>query len=164
MTKLAGEHMCSLYALNHGLSTVSLRYFTVYGPRQRPDMAISRLIEAAIDGHPFPLFGDGSQVRDFTYVADVVAANVAAASSDIPPGLVVNVCAGGSVVMRDLIDTVSDLTGTEVAVDRRPAQPGDVHETGGDGSAALAHLGWSPSTSLREGVAAQVAWHLGRRS
>ena len=100
VTKLAAEHLCGLYAANHGLPTVALRYFTVYGPRQRPDMAFHRLIESALDQQRFPLYGDGSHVRDFTFVGDVVRANVLAGRTDVPAGTVVNICAGGSTAMR----------------------------------------------------------------
>src|SRR5690606_34569310 len=94
VTKLAAEHLCNLYAANWGVPTVSLRYFTVYGPRQRPDMAMHRLVASALGGPAFPLFGDGSHVRDFTYVADVVKANVAAATADVARGTVINIAGG----------------------------------------------------------------------
>ena len=164
VTKLAGEHLCNLYAHNYGLATVSLRYFTVYGPRQRPDMAHHRLIEAALDQSSFPLYGDGSHVRDFTFVGDVVRANVLAGTADVAPGTVVNICAGGSTVMRDLIDAVGDAVGQPVPVDEKDEQPGDVHRTGGSNDLAAAELGWKPRTSLADGIAAQVEWHRSRRS
>lgn len=163
VTKLAAEHLCVLYAANYGLSTVSLRYFTVYGPRQRPDMAIHRLIEAALDGTPFPLYGDGSHVRDFTFVGDVVAANVAAGRAEVQPGLVVNVCAGGSITMSELIAAVGDAVGRPVPLDRHPEQPGDVRRTGGDGALASATLGWNAEQDLASGIAAQVEWHRAHR-
>ena len=106
VTKLAAEHMCSLYAANFGLPVVSLRYFTVYGPRQRPDMATHRLFEAALDGTAFPLFGTGDQLRDFTYVGDVVRANLLAGGADVQPGLVANVAGGGECSMHELIAMV----------------------------------------------------------
>ncbi len=114
VTKLAGEHLVRAYAANHGLATVALRYFTVYGPRQRPDMAIHRLLRATETGEPFTVFGDGSQIRDFTFVGDVVRATVAAASADLAPGTVVNVAGGSSVSLAELIDIVGDVTGTQV--------------------------------------------------
>lgn len=162
VTKLAAEHLCGLYAANWRTPAVSLRYFTVYGPRQRPDMATHRLIEAALSQSAFPLYGDGSAVRDFTYVDDVVEANLAAASADVPPGTVANVAGGDSCSMRELIDLVAELVGQRVPIDRRPPQPGDVDRTGGDIERAERLLGWAPSVTLREGVSAQVEWHLGR--
>jgi UDP-glucuronate 4-epimerase len=164
VTKLAAEHLCGAYAANHGLRTISLRYFTVYGPRQRPDMAIHKLIEGALDGDVFPLYGDGSHSRDFTFVDDVVAANRAAAVADVPAGAVINVCGGAGTTMAELIDAVGDAVGAPVRVERQPEQPGDVRRTGGDGTRARELLGWEPARSLPEGIAAQVAWHRSLRS
>lgn len=158
VTKLAAEHLCGLYSRNYGLSTVSLRYFTVYGPRQRPDMAHHRLIQSAIEQTPFPLYGDGSHVRDFTYVGDVVRANLLAGVADVEPGTVVNICAGGSTVMSDLIDAVGEAVGSPVLVDRQTEQPGDVSRTGGSNAAAGDRLGWAPTTSMADGIAAMVDW------
>ena len=164
VTKLAGEHLCALYAENHGLSTVSLRYFTVYGPRQRPDMAVHRLIKAALDGTAFPLFGDGSQVRDLTYVDDVVAANHAAAAADTKPGLAVNICTGGHTRVAELIELTEEAVRRPVLIDHQPDQPGDVRRTGGDGSLAFEQLGWEPRHTLAKGVAAQAAWQRARKA
>lgn len=163
VTKLAGEHLCRLYAANWGLPTVSLRYFTVYGPRQRPDMAIHRLVEAALSGESFPLYGTGEAQRDFTYVADVVAANLAAAEREVPLGAVVNVAGGGATTMVDLVDLVERAVGREIVLDRRAAVPGDVDRTGGAVDRAANLLGWEPHVDLATGVAAQVAWHRERR-
>ena len=165
VTKLAAEHLCTAYAHNHGLPTIALRYFSVYGPRQRPDMAHHRLIEAALTGEPFPLYGDGSQIRDFTFVRDVVEAHLLAVrdETDVDPGTVINVCAGGSTVVRDLIDAVGESVGRPVEVDKLDAQPGDVHRTGGSNELARDLLGWEPTTSLDEGIRAQVEWHRARR-
>jgi nucleoside-diphosphate-sugar epimerase len=158
VTKLAAEHLCSLYADNWGVPTVSLRYFTVYGPRQRPDMAIRRLVDAALSGTPFQLFGDGSQVRDFTFVGDVVAANVLAGTAELPPGTVLNIAGGSSVRLDELIRLVEDLAGSRVALEHLPAKPGDVSATGGSTEEAARLLGWSPATSLETGITAQLAW------
>jgi nucleoside-diphosphate-sugar epimerase len=158
VTKLAAEHLCGLYAANWGVPTVSLRYFTVYGPRQRPDMAIRRLADAAVTGTPFNLFGDGRQIRDFTYVADVVAANKAAAFEDVPPGTVVNIAGGSHAVMADVIDTIGELAGTPVVLNRGPKEAGDVQRTGGSIDRAQQMLGWEPRVQLREGLAATVEW------
>jgi len=165
VTKLAAEHLCVLYAANWGLPTVSLRYFTVYGPRQRPDMAHHRLCEAAIGGSPFPLYGDGSAVRSFTYVDDVVAATAAAGTvAGVAPGTVLNVAGGSEVSMRELIDLVGQLAGSPLNLEAHPAQAGDATRTGGDITAINAALGWAPTTSLADGVAAQLSWHRNRRS
>jgi UDP-glucuronate 4-epimerase len=159
VTKLAAEHLVGLYAANHGLSTVSLRYFTVYGPRQRPDMAIHRLVEAALRGTRFTLNGDGGQQRDFTFVGDVVAANVAAADADCAPGTVVNVAGGSSVTMTHLVELVEDLTGQHIDLVRAGDQAGDVRRTGADTTTAKTLLDWVPSKSFRDGITAQVDWH-----
>lgn len=158
VTKLAAEQLCSLYAANWSLPTVSLRYFTVYGPRQRPDMAFRRLIDAALGGEAFPLMGDGRQVRDFTYVDDVVAANLAAAERDVNPGEVINVAGGSTISLWEVIEMVESVTGSQVDLERLPSQPGDVRKTSGATGKADALLGWSPITDLRSGIERQVAW------
>lgn len=164
VTKLAAEHLCGLYAENWGLSTVSLRYFTVFGPRQRPDMSIHRLCEAVGTGASFPRFGDGTQVREFTYVADIVAANLAAAAADVEPGTVLNIAGGGEITLNDLIATVGELAGVDVDIEDHPAQAGDAKRNGAATDLAKELLGWSPKVTLREGIAAQLAWHEARRA
>ena len=163
VTKLAGEHLCGVFARNYGVPTVALRYFTVYGPRQRPDMGMHRLIEVALGSGSFPLFGDGTQVRDFTYVDDVVEANLRAATEPITPGLVVNVAGGGAATLLDVIAIIEGLTGQPVVLDPQGEQPGDVVRTGGDTRRAAEALGWKPMVSLEEGLARQVEWHRSRR-
>ena len=163
VTKLAAEHLCNLYAANWGLHTVSLRYFTVYGPRQRPDMAFHRLIEAALAGTAFPLYGDGSALRDFTYVDDVVAANLAAATAEVPPGTVVNIAGGGEISMAALLDLAGEVLGVPVDVEGQPSQAGDVARTGGRIDRAKDLLGWAPAVPINEGFARQAAWHRARR-
>ncbi|MDH4308633.1 MAG: GDP-mannose 4,6-dehydratase [Acidimicrobiia bacterium] len=159
VTKLAAEHLCGVYARNFDVHTVSLRYFTVFGPRQRPDMAMHRLAEAALTGAPFPLYGTGEQIRDFTFVGDVVEANVAAATGDAPAGTVVNVAGGGSTTLNDVIATIERLAGKRIALTRKGDQAGDVDRTGGDITEARALLGWAPKISIEEGLARQVEWH-----
>lgn len=159
VTKLAAEHLCGVYARNWGVPTVSLRYFTVFGPRQRPDMAMHRLVDAALTGARFPMFGDGRQVRDFTYVGDIVAANIAAATTDVAPGTVINVAGGCATTLADVIRTVERLTGRAVELERRAPQPGDVHRTGGAVDVAKKVLGWTAKTSIDEGLEHQVRWH-----
>jgi UDP-glucuronate 4-epimerase len=163
VTKLAAEHLCRAYAQNFGFSTVSLRYFTVYGPRQRPDMSIHRLIEAALDGSAFPLYGDGTQVREFTHVSDVVAANLLAASADLAPGVVFNISGGSEIELRALISLVGEECGAQIPLDERPAAPGDVARNGGATDRARDELGWEPGVALRDGIRSQLAWHRGRR-
>ncbi len=159
VTKLAAEHLTRAYAQNFGLSTISLRYFTVYGPRQRPDMSIHRLVESALRGDRFPLFGDGRQVREFTYVADIVRANILAGTSDVTPGEVCNIAGGSEISIRDLIAMVAELAGVAIDVDEGPAAPGDVTRNSGATERAHRVLGWEPEIDLRTGVTAQLAWH-----
>lgn len=163
VTKLAAENLCVLYGANWDVPTVALRYFTVYGPRQRPDMALHRFIESALDGREIPVFGTGDQVRDFSFVADVVGANLAAATAEVPPGTVVNVAGGSPVTVNELIALLSELLGRSIPVRRLPPQPGDVERTGASTARAQELLGWRPRTDLRTGLAQQVAWHLARR-
>lgn len=162
VTKLAGEHLVGLYAENRGISTVSLRYFTVIGPRQRPDMALHRLCAAALTGARFPRYGDGSQIREFTYVGDIVRGNVAAAERDIAPGTYCNLAGGGEITLAELIDLVGELAGAPVAVDAQDRQAGDAFRNGGSIERARKLLAWEPRVSLREAIGAQLAWHKAR--
>jgi UDP-glucuronate 4-epimerase len=155
ITKLAAEHLCSSYSHNSDLSVVSLRYFTVYGPGQRPDMAIHRLINSALHQTPFPLFGDGSFIRDFTFVTDVARANLAALAKEIPSGTIINIAGGESTSMSELIRMVEKITGKEVPLDRRPVQAGDVVRTGGDTTLAKKYLNWTPEVTLHQGLQQQ---------
>ncbi|HEC11336.1 MAG TPA: NAD-dependent epimerase/dehydratase family protein [Acidimicrobiales bacterium] len=162
VTKLAAEHLCRLYSANYGLSTVSLRYFTVYGPRQRPDMAIQRLVQCAVDGDEFEVFGDGSQVRDFTYVGDIVAANLRAAGADVAPGTFVNISGGSEASLAETIELVARASGAELNLGHGPAKPGDVARTGGSPELAHRLLGWEPRTDLRTGITRQLEWYRNR--
>ncbi len=163
-TKLLGELLVGAYAEQRGLPGVSLRYFSVYGPRQRPDMAGHRFIEALLDGRPVTLYGDGGAVRDFTYVLDVVDATTRALTADLAPGTVVNVAGGSPVSIAELLAVLSELTGRRVHVDVLPQRHGDVLRTSGSTAAARRLLGWTPRTELRTGLAAQVAWHRAQRA
>jgi len=162
VTKLAAEHLCSLYASQFGLPTVSLRYFTVFGPRQRPDMAFTRFLTAAAKGDPVTVFGTGEQVRDFTFVDDVVAANVLAATTDIKPGTVLNIAGGTNVSVNEVLEEIGSLAGSSVAVRRLDRSDGDVARTGGDASRAREVLGWEPRVGIAEGLARQWEWVCGR--
>ena len=159
VTKLAGEHLCGLYAQNRGIYTVALRYFTVYGPRQRPDMAAHRFIEAALDSRPIRLFGGGTQVRDFTYVDDVVEANVLAAFTDIPPGAVFNVSGGSSATVQELVRLIGGEVGDPLVIESLPEAAGDVARTGASSRRLREATGWGPQVALAEGIRRQVAWH-----
>jgi nucleoside-diphosphate-sugar epimerase len=156
VTKLAAEHLCHAYAENFGIHVVSVRYFTVYGPRQRPDMAIGRLLRAAMTQQPFPMFGDGSQIRDFTYVDDAVDATQRAMTAEVASGSVFNVGGGSAVSMSHLIELVEEKIGHRIRIDGKPAQPGDAERNGADISRAESLLGWTPRVSLEEGLEAQV--------
>ncbi len=158
VTKLAAEHLAGAFAQNVGVPTVSLRYFTVHGPRQRPDMAIGRMIRAALHGGTFPLYGTGAQIRDVTFVDDVVEANVLAATAPgIEPGAVFNVCGGSEASLQDVLDTVAALVGP-VEVEHRGTATGDVTRTAGDHTRLTHATGWQPRVSLREGIERHIAW------
>ena len=157
VTKLAAEHLGNLYERNHGLPVVSLRYFTVYGPRQRPDMAFHRFLKAARDGEPIRVYGDGRQTRDFTYIEDIVAATRAAADSG-RPGCVYNVGGGERVSVNQVLELVGEVTGRRLEVIREEAQKGDVRDTSADTAAAGRDLGFRSTVSVREGLAREWAW------
>jgi UDP-glucose 4-epimerase len=157
VTKLAAEHLCQLYFVNYGVPTVSLRYFTVYGPRQRPDMGFNRFFNAILDGRPLPQFGDGLQTRDFTFVADAVTATAAAAVRGTP-GRVYNIGGGSRVSLVDVFDLIGRVTGRPVKIDHQPAQKGDMRDTYADTSRARADLGFVPSVTLEDGLRQMFAW------
>jgi nucleoside-diphosphate-sugar epimerase len=157
VTKLAAEHLCHLYCANHAVPTVSLRYFTVYGPRQRPDMGFHRFIRAALLGQPITLFGDGEQTRDFTFVDDIVAATIAAGERG-RPGAVYNIGGGSRVTINQALDLIGRITGRTLDIRHLPAEKGDMRDTFADSSRAQADLGFSPSHSLEDGLKAECAW------
>ena len=157
VTKLAAEQLGYLYFVNHGVPATALRYFTVYGPRQRPDMAFHKFIRAAIDGAPITLFSDGEQTRDFTFVADAVAATVAAGDRGVP-GRAYNVGGGSRVSMNQVIDLIGRIAGRPLDVRREPAQKGDMRDTYADTSLARADLGFAPTVTLEQGIEAEYRW------
>lgn len=158
VTKLAGEHLVHLYRANYDLDTVALRFFTVYGPGQRPDMAFTRFLRAVRAGEPIRVFGDGEQIRDFTYVGDIVAAMIAAIDAEraLPP--VMNLSGGSSVSVNDVLAVIGEVTGETVDVRYEPTVRGDVFRTGGSSELARDALGWTPRVSLREGLQRQWEW------
>jgi UDP-glucose 4-epimerase len=157
VTKLAAEHLGNLYFANHGVPVVSLRYFTVYGPRQRPDMAFQRFFAAVKEGRPIAVFGDGEQTRDFTFVSDIVAANMAAAEKG-RPGTVYNIGGGSRVTLNHTLELIGQVTGRSVAIQREPAQKGDMRHTYADTSLARRDLDFVPQVSLKEGLEQQYQW------
>jgi nucleoside-diphosphate-sugar epimerase len=159
MTKLAAEQLCQAYAGLAGppMAVAILRYFTVYGPRQRPDMGFRRFIEAALAGRPVVVYGDGGQTREFTYVDDVVRASLLAMTAPVE-AKAVNVGGGRRVSLDEALELVGQATGRRLRVERRPPLAGDARHTGADGNRAEALLGYRPETDLATGLAAQVAW------
>jgi len=157
VTKLAAEHLVQLYGRNHGLPVVSLRYFTVYGPRQRPDMAFHRFLKAARDGASITIYGDGRQTRDFTFVDDIVLATRAAAETG-RPGCVYNVGGGERVTLANVLERISRVTGRALQIAREEAQKGDMRDTHAATEAARRDLDFQPTVPLDEGLAREWAW------
>ncbi|MBI2568112.1 MAG: GDP-mannose 4,6-dehydratase [Candidatus Schekmanbacteria bacterium] len=157
VTKLACEHLARLYFQAFGVPVVCLRYFTVYGPRQRPDMAFSKFIRALHEDLPLPVFGDGDQTRDFTFVTDAIAATVSAAERG-RPGTVYNIGGGSRVSLRRVIETLAGIAGRVANVERRDRQRGDVRHTYADCALAREELAYSPAVTVEEGLSRQVAW------
>jgi nucleoside-diphosphate-sugar epimerase len=161
VTKLTCEHLAHAYARNFDLDCVTLRYFTVYGPRQRPDMAFTRLVEALAGGAMFDLYGDGSQSRSFTYVSDAVAATVAAMER-APAGATYNVGGGTEATVREVIETLERIAGRSLHVRELPPAAGDVRRTAADTTRLRRELGWTPTVGLDEGLSAQWEWAAAR--
>jgi len=155
-TKLAGEHLCNVYFRNFGVPAVSLRYFTVYGPRQRPDMAFNRFIAGISAGKEIVVYGDGRQLRDFTFVGDIVAGTILALSAK--PGAVYNVGGGKPTALNEVISTLESIIGKKAKVRRATAAAGDVRNTSADISKIVSDLGYSARTDLREGLRAQISF------
>ncbi len=156
VTKLAAEHLCTLYSRNFGVPAVSLRYFTVYGPRQRPDMAFHRFCKAIIERQPLSIYDDGEQTRDFTYIDDVVEANVQAAMAEAAAGEVFNIAGGSRVSLREVVQLLREISGVPVNVTYEKRQHGDVRDTFADTSRAERLIGYRPEVRLREGLAHEL--------
>jgi nucleoside-diphosphate-sugar epimerase len=157
VTKLAAEQLCHLYHVNYGVPTAAMRYFTVYGPRQRPDMAFNRFIRAALKDEAITLYGDGEQTRDFTFVADAVAATIAAGECGVP-GTAYNIGGGSRVSMHDVLTIIERIAGRPLKVTREDAQKGDMRDTYADTSLARKDLGFAPTVTLDEGIQAEYRW------
>jgi UDP-glucose 4-epimerase len=163
VTKLAAEHLCFLYQASFGVPCVAVRYFTVYGPRQRPDMGFHKFLSAAIEGRPITRYGDGEQTRDFTFVADAVEATRAAGLHGVP-GEVYNVGGGSRVSVNEVFDLVGHVTGRPVQLELLPPQMGDMRDTYADTTRARETLGFQPSVTLADGLHAEYQWLLSTRS
>jgi nucleoside-diphosphate-sugar epimerase len=163
VTKLASEHLCLAYAhpAVSSMQVVTLRYFTVYGPRQRPDMGFHRFLEAAYSGKPITVYGDGEQTRDFTYVSDVVRANLLAMTAPIHAEAV-NIGGGRQIALNEVLDLIAAATGRKLHIRYEPPRPGDARHTGADTTRAEALLGYRPEVGLADGLAAQAAWQAER--
>jgi len=157
VTKLAGEHLVLLYGRNFGLPVSALRYFTVYGPRQRPDMAFHKFCRAMLRGEEIPVFGDGKQSRDFTFIDDAVEANLRAWKSSAPQG-VYNVGGGSQVEVLEAIAILESALGVKARVRLEPRPPGDPLRTRADAARIRADLGFAPATPIERGLAAEAEW------
>jgi len=156
VSKLAAEHLCYLYWRNFGVETVSLRFFTVYGPRQRPDMGFHKFIRAVLEERPITVYGDGEQTRDFTYVSDIVDGLVSAAG--VPGGGVYNLGGGSRVSLLSVLETLQGVMGTPIRLERVGKQAGDVRDTAAELTQARSALSYAPRVGLAEGLAEEVAW------
>ena len=158
ITKLAAEQMCWLYHRNFEVPVTALRYFTVYGPRQRPDMAFHKFFKAALEDGSIPIYGDGLQTRDFTFVSDAVAANLAAAEAPGAIGEMFNIGGGSRVVLNEVLDTIDAIVGKPIKRDYQGRAMGDARHTAADVSKAKEILGYQPKVSLKEGLAKEWDW------
>jgi len=156
VSKLAAENLCHLYWSNFDVPTVSLRFFTVYGPRQRPDMGFHRFIRLLLDDRPIPMYGDGHQTRDFTFIADIVDGILAAVGA--PAGEVLNLGGGSRVSLTEALSVLADVAGVELRAEAGEKQAGDVRDTWASLEHAQSTIGYSPRIGLAAGLAEQVAW------
>ncbi len=158
ITKLAAERLCGLYHKNFGVSFVALRYFTVYGPRQRPDMAFHKFFKAVLLDEAIPIYGDGQQTRDFTFISDAVAANLAAATVPQAVGEIFNIGGGSRVVLTQVLDTMEEIVGKPIKRHHIEKAMGDARHTAADVSKAQRILGYQPQISLKEGLTQEWQW------
>jgi UDP-glucose 4-epimerase len=157
VSKLSAEHLCYLYWKNYGVPTISLRYFTVYGPRQRPDMAFHHFLRLLLEGRPIPIYGDGEQTRDFTFIDDIVEANILASQATVV-GVALNIGGGTTVTLHQAIQVCEEVSGKHAQLDIHPVAKGDVRQTLADVTQARQHLGYRPRIDLRQGLAAEWHW------
>lgn len=158
ITKLAAERLCQLYHNNYGVPFIALRYFTVYGPRQRPDMAFHKFFKAVLEDQAIPVYGDGQQTRDFTFISDAVAANLAAGTVREAVGEIFNIGGGARVVLTQVLDTMEEIVGNPIKRNYIEQAMGDARHTAADVTKAQTILGYQPQVSLKEGLTAQWQW------
>jgi UDP-glucose 4-epimerase len=158
ITKLAAERLCFLYHTNFGLPVTALRYFTVYGPRQRPDMAFHKFFKAILSDQAIPIYGDGQQTRDFTFVSDVLAANLAAATVPEAVGAIFNIGGGSRVVLSEVLDIMELVVGKPISRNHIERAMGDARHTAADITKARKVLGYQPQVSLKEGLLQEWQW------
>lgn len=158
ITKLASEHLCQSYRQEFAVPTAIVRYFTVYGPRQRPDMAFNRFFQAILDDQPITLYGDGKQTRDFTYVDDIVAGTIAAAEAPGAEGGVFNLGGGSRIAMNELLALLEEVVRQPIAIERFDRFAGEARHTWADTTRAHEILGWQPRVSLQQGLANEFVW------
>lgn len=158
VTKLAGENLCYLYWKNYNVPTVSLRYFTVYGPGQRPDMAIHKFVRAILNDKEITVYGDGTQTRDFTYVDDAVEANILAANNNLV-GEVFNIGGGSRISVNELINEIEKIVGNKAKIKSIEKQKGDVRDTLADVNKAKKELGWMPMINIYKGLEKYIKWY-----
>jgi UDP-glucuronate 4-epimerase len=163
-TKAAGELLCHTYSHLYGIRCVCLRFFTVYGPRQRPDLAIHKFARLITEGKSIPVFGDGTTRRDYTYIDDIVAGTRAAINYEASDYEVINLGESRTVELRELISLLETELGAEASIDRQPLQPGDVPQTFADITKAQRLLGYDPQTQIEEGIKKFVEWFRDRKS
>jgi UDP-glucose 4-epimerase len=157
VTKLSAEQLCHLYYANYGVPAVSVRYFTVYGPRQRPDMGFHKFFQSAMRNEPVSVFGDGRQTRDFTFVSDAVAATVSASTRGTP-GAVYNIGGGSRIELLDVFELIGRVTGRPLRLNMIEPQAGDMRDTYADTARARAELAFAPAVTLEQGLRAQFQW------
>jgi len=158
ITKLAAELLCRQYYKNFGVPCVLLRYFTVYGPKQRPDMAFHKFFKSILQDEAIPIYGDGQQTREFTFVSDVIAANLAAGSVPQAIGEIFNIGGGSRVVLAEVLDTIAEIVGKPIKRNHIEKAMGDARHTAADVSKAYKILGYQPQVSLREGLTQEWQW------
>ncbi|MCL2737511.1 MAG: SDR family NAD(P)-dependent oxidoreductase [Alphaproteobacteria bacterium] len=158
MTKSAGEQLCYTYHALYGMSVVALRFFTVYGPRQRPDLAIRKFAQKIRRDEAIEMFGDGSNMRDYTYIGDILSGIIAAMDYDKAPFEIVNLAGGRPITLRDMIFEIENAMGKKAEIKQMPMQPGDVDKTIGDITKAARLFGYAPKTSFADGVKKTIEW------